>query len=168
MRKIISNTINGQGDKDGAFEFASLDESNGHLYIRNTPLVASGRSNSLSLKNGVYRIIEGVLYIKATQLFYETVDHFAEKLDKWSLASYIYLMDQEQLDALENPPVLKDIRIKHWLKKDEWIRGYEIPYCGAYSPRTREVEDMKWFKCKLENPFECALSNFILREKDPE
>ena len=168
MKKIISSTLNAQGDQGrGQFEFASLNEENGHFYIRNSPSISSIRSSTISLKNGVYKILEGVIYIKATRILYETVDHFAEKLDKWNLSSYIYLMDQEQLDALENPPVLKDIRIKRWLRKDKWIQGYEVPYVGMFE-ENQTVENMKWFKCKMELPFEYATSRFVLMEKDPE
>jgi hypothetical protein len=168
MKKIISNAINSKGDQDrGQFEFASLNYKNGHFYLRNTPSQSSVRSDTYSLKDGVYKIIEGVLYIQATRIFYETVDHFAEKLDKWNLESHIYLIDQEQLDALENPPVLKDIRIKRTFGKDKWIRGYEVPYVGMFE-HNQTVENMKWFKCKMEISFEYASSQFVLIEKDQE
>ena len=169
MKKIISGTLMAQGEQGrGQFEFASLNEKTGHLYIRNTPLQASVRSDSMSLKNGYYKIVEGVLYIRAKRMFYETVERFGEKLDHWNLDSFVYLIEQEALDALENPPVLKDITIKRWLRKNKHIVGYEVPYTSPWNEDNPEVKNMKWFKCKQELPIEWASSQFVLMEKDPE
>jgi hypothetical protein len=143
-------------DLTGNFKFASL--TNGKLRILEEPLQSSVRSDSISLKDGKYRVIDGVLYIEATRLYYEYVPHFAEKVENWGIRD-IYLIDQEQLDALENPPTLTEVIIHRWWRNNKKILAYEIPFSPA-----QETTDKKWFKCKLETPFEYAGSKFVVRE----
>jgi len=144
-------------DLSGSFKFASLTD--GKLRILEEPSQASVRSDSKSLKDGKYRVIDGVLYIQATRLYYEYVPHFAETIQNWG-GREIYCIDQEQLDALENPPVLKEVIIHRWWRNNKKFLAYEIPF----SPISQEMRDKKWFKCKMETPFEYAGSKFVVRE----
>lgn len=154
---IVKNAISSQGDLSGVFKFASL--KNGKLEILEEPSQASVRSDSISLKDGKYRVIDGVLYIQATRLYYDYVPHFAEQVDVWS-GREIYCIDQEQLDVLENPPLLKEVIIHRWWRNNKKFLAYEIPFSSI----SQEMRDNKWFKCKMETPFEYAGSKFVVRE----
>jgi len=153
---IIYNKIQGISfplDK-GKFQFASLYK--GELRLSDVAICASPSSDVIVLKDGTYRIDEGVLYIQATRTFWKSLKatcHEYEKFFNWKCRR-IYLLSEYFLEDLENPPVETEVIIHRWWRNDK-IKALET-----------DAETLNWYKMKKETPFDLAISNFKLFEKD--
>lgn len=152
MMGIVSHQIKGNTcSASGSFEFAFLKDIK-ELILRTIPAFAGQRDDLISLKNGVYRIEEGVLYIKATRIYFGYLPDYCEKEDVWSPRA-IYWPDEKFLLSLENPPKVKEVIIKRWWRNNKKIQAIEL-----------SEDDPRWYKAKTEHEFEIAISNFVLNE----
>jgi len=151
---IIANHIKGNlYATSGDFEFAFLKDRC-ELILRNDPAVCSQRDDLISLKDGKYRIEGGVLYIKATRIYFGYLPNYCEKEDVWSPRA-IYWPDEKFLLSLENPPEVKEVIIKRWWRNNKKIQAIEL-----------SEDDPRWYKAKVEHPFEMAIENFRLNESN--
>jgi hypothetical protein len=134
--------------------YAAIDKRDNQFYVLNKPF-KGGESNFVCLKDTRYMIKEGVLYIQGTQLFYLHYTQFLEKLELWSLRD-IYIVDNEyNYNLLEEPPKISEITIHRWWRNNKKFHGIEVVN-GEDFPH--------WYKLKREEPFEYAMSSFILEE----
>ncbi len=150
---IIKNQIKGQVSTGGSFEFAFLVDKN-ELILRNDAAICSNREDRISLKDGKYRIEGGVLYIKATRIYFGYLPDYCENQEVWS-GRALYWPNERFLASLENPPEVKEVIIKRWWRNNFKFLGIEL-----------SVDDKRWYKFKEEHPFEMAISNFVLNEKN--
>ncbi len=151
---IIANHIKGNlYATSGDFQFALLKDRC-ELILRNDPAICSQRDDLISLKDGKYRIEGGVLYIKATRIYFGYLPDYCEKEDVWSPRA-IYWPDEKFLLSLENPPEVKEVIIKRWWRNNKKIQAIEL-----------SEDDPRWYKAKVEHPFEMAIENFRLNESN--
>lgn len=133
------------------FDFAVFNPKH-ELIIRNSAYVTDN-SDYISLKNGEYYIRDGVLYISAFEIFHGHITDYCEKYDLWSPRT-IYLPNEKFLSKIENPPIVKEITIKRWLKKDLKFQGIEL-----------FEDDHRWYKFKEEKLIELICSNYVIINK---
>ncbi len=151
---IIKNQINGLSSADsGSFEFALLKDRT-ELILRNEIISCDTRDDLISLKDGKYKIINGVLYIKAIRVFWKYLPDYLEKYDTWSCRS-IYIPRKNFMESVENPPEIKTVIIKRWWRNNKKIQAIEL-----------SDSDPNWYKVKEECLFEIAIGNFRLNESN--
>lgn len=151
---IISSRIAGfTSALSGNFEFASLIKRC-ELILRKEAAICDKEDDSISLKNGKYRLEDGVLFIKATRIYWKYLPYYCEREDCWSTKD-IFILKDEFLESLETPPQAKIKVIKRWWRKDIKIKIIEF-----------KEDDPRWYKAKEEFPFEIAIHNFRLNESN--
>jgi hypothetical protein len=140
-------------------EFASFAYFvDNRIYITTKPLECKLESKYVSLKNVQYTIKDSVLYLRGTRLYFQYLPDVSDLIILYSSKicndTEVYTISKDKLDLLENPPEIKEITMHRRLLKNKKIMGYELG-----------ENDKRWFKLKLEEPFEIAMSNFLLKEK---
>lgn len=107
----------------------------------------------ISLKNVEYNIIEGVLYIKGTQIYYYNFPNILDRILTWGDRS-LWTIFKKNNDKLVEPFVETDVYIKRWWWNNKKMRGIDLTDKKVYN----------WYLSKEENECEVALSNFKLVE----
>jgi hypothetical protein len=135
----------------------------GEFRIRTTPYPVLPWRDTISLKDVKYKVLEGTLYIQGTRIYYYNFENLLTLIDTWgprSLFKITYKRDKpgEDLynnnDKLVEPFVEQDLVIHRWWWKNKIIKGVDLT--------NKEV--LNWYLSKVEEPYEVAISNFIVRE----
>lgn len=138
-------------------EFAFLDKEIYQFTIIDTPSAnLPWRSLEVSLKNVTYAIVDAVLYIKGTRIYYYEFHHIFHRAVVYG-NRLVYTLNEDRNKNLETPFTPGDVYIKRWWRKNKKIQGFDFTQTG--------LPDDKWFKLKLEEPYEIAISSFKLIEK---
>jgi hypothetical protein len=150
---IVKNVINEPrySISYGVFEYAALDDRC-ELILKNGPVICDEREDYISLKGGEYRIENGILYIKASRIFWKKISRYCEEVDVFGLRK-IYLPNESFQENVENPPEVRTVVIKRWWRNNKKIQAIEL-----------FENDPIWYKQKQEFPFEMAIENFRLNE----
>lgn len=150
---IVENVLNEPRSSlsFGTFKYAFLKDSK-KLVLRDNPFAAEKRSDIISLENGNYKIENGVLYIKATRTIWRYLPEYCLDLTLWS-GRVIYFPSERFIAAIENPPIIKEIIIKRWWRKNKKIQGVEL-----------SESDPTWYKEIQTYDYEIAISDFKVVE----
>lgn len=128
----------------------------GHeVWIGETPWHRVPWSEDISLKDVEYNIIEGVLYIKGTQIYYYNRPNLLSLIMTWG-DRMLWTVHHNNNDKLVEPFVETDIYIKRWWRNNKKLRGIDT---------TGKEQPLEWYLSKEENECEVALSNFKLVEQ---
>jgi hypothetical protein len=139
-------------DYRGESKYAAIDKEEHKFFILDRPFEAGPAY--ICLKDVSYLIKEGVLYIQGTQLFYLYRSQFLERLDLWGLREIYIVRSEHNYNLLEDPPKLSEIVIHRWWRNNKKFQGIEF----------MNERVLSWYKLKREEPFEYAMSSFILEE----
>lgn len=133
--------------------------SNGRLVVSRNPIPTNDK---ICLKDVTYEIIEGVLYIKATEIEYYHISDLARdifpdlfiasKNHAWVIKDKY----KNKKHLFEEFPEEKEVRIPRLLMRDKVVMAYEISDDNANSK--------VWFKLKKEKSLVRAISDFHLIE----
>lgn len=151
---IIKNKVDGFDLSIGTFKFASLYK--GELRLFDAAVCGSPGSDVISLIDGSYRIDKGVLYIRATRTFWKSLRAtcYEYEFSNWK-GRRIYFLSEYFLEDLENPPIETEVIIHRWWRGDKKLKAFET-----------DANTLNWYKMKKEHPFEVAISDFKLFERD--
>jgi len=150
--RIIESQIQGiTSETSGSFDYALLKDRC-ELVPKKDPIICDEGEATISLKNGSYKIENGILYIKAIQVFWKYLPDYCEKEDIWSSRA-IDWPNGSFLKNVENPPQVETIIIKRWWRNNKKIQAIEL-----------FEDDPRWYKQKQEFAFEIAIENFRLNE----
>jgi hypothetical protein len=148
---VISTKVQGYNKESDKFDFAYLAD-NTSLVLRKEAFPCEKRTDLISLQDGIYRISEGVLYVKATRTNWRYISDCCIKVDTWG-SRRIYEPYKWFLENIKNPPMIKTVTIHRWWMWDKKIQAFEL-----------EDGDPLWYQENKEYPFEIAISNFQLIE----
>jgi hypothetical protein len=150
--RIIESQIQGiTSATSGSFDYAFLNDRC-ELALKNDPVICDERDDFISLKDGKYRIENGILYIKAKRIFWKKISRYCEEVDVFGLRK-IYLPNESFQENVENPPRVETVIIKRWWRNNKKIQAIEL-----------FENDPIWYKQKQEAIFEIAIENFRLNE----
>jgi len=148
---IISTRVQGYNKESDKFDFAYLAD-NTRLVLRQEAFPCEKRTDLISLQDGIYRISDGVLYIKATRTNWRYLPDYCCKVDVMS-SRKIFKLYNWFIDNVKNPPISREVIIHRWWMWNKKIQAVEF-FDG----------DSLWFQESKEYPFEIAISNFQLIE----
>jgi hypothetical protein len=133
-------------------KYAVLDLTDSEFSILSLPYKSLKGSKHISLIDVFYKIQDGILYIRGTQIYWDNLWNIGTHIELWGTRS-MYEIPQETLDLLENPPLVEDLFIKRWWRNNLKVRALLV------------TEDTPhWYKYKEENLFEIAISGFKILE----
>jgi hypothetical protein len=111
----------------------------------------------ISLKDVSYAIDNGMLYIKGTRIYWDKIQWYYDSIGEWDPWSHRFI----QFDDFKQKHEVPETCIRSNLKKRVWFifhRTYDRVIDTSLN------EHGKYFKRKLETPFNCCIHPFKLYE----
>lgn len=149
----VQNALDPHSYSTADYAVITRNKTSYEVWIGKSPWCRSPESDDVSLKDVKYDIIEGVLYIKGTQIYYYHFDKICTII--LTFGSRLLFKINSNINAnLVEPFVETDIYIKRWWRKNKKVRGVDLT----------NIDIKERLLLKKEDPREMALSNFKLVE----